>query len=71
MIDKKAEHSPRERDNAKLQRLLEAHRIFIATGTATVVCDECGHVIEFEKLSDEAEVTRCSCGKFNTTLRGL
>ena len=71
MTDKKAEQSSKERDNAKLQLFLEARRIFMDTGTATVVCDECGDLIEFQKLSDEAELARCTCGKFNTTLRGL
>lgn len=71
MRDNNPELDSKERDNAKLQRLLEAHRIFMTTGTLAVRCDECGGLIEFHKLSDEVEEARCSCGKFNTTLRGL
>ena len=60
-----------ERDKAKVQRLMEAHRVFMETGQNTVTCKQCGSVIAFRKLGEEAEESSCSCGKYNSTLRGL
>jgi hypothetical protein len=59
------------RDEGALQRLIEAFTQFSEKGTPTVKCDRCHGLIEFQRLGSEAWESRCPCGKFNDTLRGL
>jgi hypothetical protein len=51
--------------------LAAAFEEFAATSTTTAKCDSCGSPIEFRPLSERAWESRCKCGKFNDTLRGL
>ena len=37
----------------------------------TVRCHSCGELIEIYPLGEAALSVKCSCGKFNDTLRGI
>lgn len=60
-----------ERDMAKVHHLMEAHKQFMENGQSTFRCDDCGGIIAFIKLSDQVESSSCSCGKYNSSLKGF
>ena len=62
---------PQKRDDAAIDRLAKAFSQFSETGESTATCDGCGYKIEFERVADHIHESRCWCGNFNDTLRGL
>jgi hypothetical protein len=59
------------RDGVALERLLEAFREYADTGQSVAECDDCGSVIQFRQLGDEAWQSSCDCGKYSDTFRGI
>jgi len=57
--------------NIRVRRLLEAQGRFLTTGRSDVHCDRCGDTIQFHRLGDNVEKSSCSCGRYNSTLKGL
>jgi hypothetical protein len=58
-------------DPKDADRLMQAWEEYWTKRTATVKCDNCDQFIEFRVLGVEAWEHRCSCGKYNGTMRGL
>jgi hypothetical protein len=59
------------RDESDLQRFIEAFAQFSKEGRTAVKCDRCQGTIEFQRLGSEVWQSKCACGKFNDTLRGV
>ena len=57
----------READIDRLQAALVSHA---DTGISDVRCDSCGSIISVAVDGTRTD-TRCDCGKFNETLRGI
>ena len=61
----------KKRDPAEIDRLIEAGEQWHEEGKSRIACDQCQGIIEFERLSAEVFTSRCPCGKYDCTFKGI
>lgn len=59
------------RDEAALRHLADSFGRFRDQGNFVDRCDQCHGTIEFYRVGDEVWQSKCDCGKYSGTLRGL